>query len=153
MRLEHYEVEISEQEFTFEFDSEGPKGRIRKMIQFSPFENENIFNLGFGDKNLETGDFDDAAVTDNGDTEEVLSTVAHVTYLFSESLYGIWIYATGSTPARTRLYRIGINKYYPLIAKDFYILGQRTDDEWETFQKDKNYQAFMVARKERKFEV
>lgn len=153
MRLEHYGIEISDRAFTFEFDSIGPRGCIRKVVQFAPLAGEALFNLGFGDKNSETGDFDDTSVTDNGDTEKVLATVATVVYLFCDRFPLARIFATGSTPARTRLYRMGINKHYRLAVKDFYILGQRPDDEWELFQKNKAYQAFIVTRKGFKFGI
>lgn len=153
MRLEHYKVETSGQAFTFEFDSEGSKGRIRKVIQFVPLAGESVFNLGFGDKSLKTGDFDDLSVTNNNDTEKVLATVVTVVYAFSGRFPRAWIYATGSTPARTRLYRMGITKYYHLAVKDFYIFGQRPDDEWEPFQKGRDYQAFLVTRKELRFGI
>ena len=153
MRLEHYPIEISEQEFTFGLDSEGPKGRIRKIVQFAPMAGENLFNLALGDKNVETGYFDDMSVSDNGDTEKVLATVAFVVYIFAVQFPDARIYATGSTLARTRLYRMGINKYNGLIATDFYIFGKRTDEEWKPFRRDKGYQAFIVTRKEFIFEI
>ncbi|MFY7789008.1 MAG: DUF6934 family protein [Thermoflexibacteraceae bacterium] len=37
-------------------------------------------NLGFGDKHPITGEIDDLAVTDNGDSEKVLATVAATVY-------------------------------------------------------------------------
>jgi hypothetical protein len=33
----------------YEFISEGPNGRIKKMVQFSDTGTDNIFNLAFGD--------------------------------------------------------------------------------------------------------
>lgn len=57
-----------------------------------------------------------------------------------------WIYATGSTAARTRLYRMGINKYYDIVEADFEIFGQ-TQSEWERYQKGKDYEAFVIKRK------
>jgi len=56
------------------------------------------------------------------------------------------VYATGSTKARTRLYRMGISKYYDEAAKDFEIFGER-DKQWEQFEKDTEYEAFLVKVK------
>ncbi|HEX4372466.1 MAG TPA: hypothetical protein VHZ50_04080, partial [Puia sp.] len=57
-----------------------------------------------------------------------------------------WIYATGSTAARTRLYKMGINKYFDIVESDFEIYGEM-QNEWELYIKGKDYQAFVVQRK------
>jgi uncharacterized protein DUF6934 len=51
MNLEYYQFSTNESFLNFEFNSEGPKGTVRKIVRFSP-ENANgitYFNLGFGD--------------------------------------------------------------------------------------------------------
>jgi hypothetical protein len=57
-----------------------------------------------------------------------------------------WVYATGSTKSRTRLYRMGITKYIDDVKSDFHVFGQ-LEGEWEEFQKDIDYTAFVVRRK------
>jgi hypothetical protein len=57
-----------------------------------------------------------------------------------------WVYATGSTKSRTRLYRMGITKMLEDAVKDFEIYGQ-LDDQWENFRNNVDYQAFLVKRK------
>ena len=104
MILDRYEIEAGTNLTTFEFLSEGTKGQILKIIQFQPMNIDNIYNLAFGDKNLETGSIDDKIVTDNGDTEKVLATVVSAIYAFADYYPDSWIYATGSTVSRTRLY-------------------------------------------------
>jgi len=138
MKLDRYELKSDEQLTTFEFLSEGPKGKIEKIIQFSLVNQDNLYNLAFGDRNPITGDIDDRAVTDNDDSEKVLATVVAAVYAFCDRFPDIWIYATGSTAARTRLYRMGINKYYELVETDFEIFGQ-TRSEWERYVKGKDY--------------
>ena len=66
--------------------------------------------------------------------------------LFTDKYPSALIYATGSTKARTRLYRIGITKYLSIIIKDFDIYGMR-DLEWEKFEKEVEYEAFLAKRK------
>jgi hypothetical protein len=41
----------------FEFESDGPKGKIKKVVRYSPQNANGItdFNLGFGDLNPKTG--------------------------------------------------------------------------------------------------
>jgi hypothetical protein len=106
----------------------------------------NLYNLAFGDKNPITNDIDDMTVTDNGDSEKVLATVVAAIYAFAGKYPDAWVYATGATEARTRLYRIGINKYFDIAQNDFHIMGQ-LQNEWEWYEKGKNYQAFAVQRK------
>ena len=126
--------------------SEGPKGKIEKLIQFSLVNQNELYNLAFGDKDPETGEIDDRIITDNNDSEKVLATVVSTVYAFCDKFPKAWIYATGSTAARTRLYRMGINKYYDIVEMDFEIFGQ-TLSEWERYEKGKHYQAFVIQRK------
>lgn len=151
MILDRYELIAGRNLTTFEFLSEGKRGRIIKVVQFQPMNIENLYNLAFGDKNMETGEIDDQAITDNGDSEKVLATVVAALYVFVDRYPETWVYATGSTIARTRLYRMGINKYYDIAADDFEIMGVYKN-EWEWYERGKDYQAFAVHRKISKFE-
>jgi len=45
-------------------------------------------------------------------------------YAFCDRFPEAWVYATGSTAARTRLNRMGINKYFYIAEADFEIFGQ-----------------------------
>lgn len=147
MKLDRYELKADEPLTTYEFLSEGPKGKIQKIIQFSLVNQiDNVYNLALGDKNYFTGEIDDRIVTDNGDSEKVLATVVAAVYAFCEYFPGAWIYATGSTAARTRLYKMGINKYFDIVESDFKMYGQ-TQSEWESYIKGKDYQAFVIQRK------
>jgi hypothetical protein len=146
MKLDRYELKADDQLTTFDFLSEGPKGKIEKIIQFILIYQNNLYNLAFGDRDYLTGEIDDKVVTDNGDSEKVLATIVAAVYSFCDKLPEALIYATGSTAARTRLYRMGINKYYDIVKEDFQIFGQ-TKSEWENYEKGKNYEAFVVKRK------
>ena len=64
MILDRYEIKAGSNLTTFEFLSEGRKGEIMKIIQFQQMNLDNLYNLGFGDKNLVTGALDDKVVTD-----------------------------------------------------------------------------------------
>ncbi len=146
MKLDRYELTAGRNLTTFEFLSEGKKGKIIKVIQFQQMNLANLYNLAFGDKNTETGELDDKVVTDNGDSEKVLATVAAALYAFADRYPEAWVYATGSTSARTRLYKMGINKYFDIVAADFDIMGEH-QSEWEWYHPGREYQAFAVQRK------
>ena len=146
MKLDRYELKSDDQLTTFNFLSEGSKGKIEKVVQFTLIYEDNLYNLAFGDRDYLTGEIDDKIVTDNGDSEKVLASVVAAIYAFCEKIPNALIYATGSTAARTRLYRMGINKYYDLVVDDFKVFGQ-AEGEWENYIKGKNYEAFVVQRK------
>ena len=146
MKLERYELKAGRSLTTFEFLSEGRKGKILKVIQFQQMNLPNLYNLAFGDKNPDTGEVDDKIITDNGDSEKVLATVVAAVYAFAYKYPNAWVYATGSTGARTRLYQMGINKYFEIVEIDFDIMGEQ-QNEWEWYEKGKDYQAFAVHRK------
>lgn len=146
MTLDRYELKAGQNLTTFEFLSEGRKGQIVKVIQFEPMNLENLYNLAFGDKNPDTGALDDKVVTDNGDSEKVLATVVAAVYAFADRYPDTWVYATGSTASRTRLYRMGINKYFDMVSADFDIMGEHKS-QWEWYEFGKDYQAFAVRRK------
>lgn len=124
----------------------GSKGAIRKMIEFQTTSFPNLFNLAFGDKNPETGEIDDLAISNNGDTQKVLGTVVAALYAFFDRNPEAIVYATGSTPARTRLYRMGITKFHDEIQSDFYLYG-RIEDKLYIFETGTEYEGFIARRK------
>src|ERR1700735_2719902 len=150
MQLDRYELKAGKNLTTFEFISEGPRGRISKMIQFSSTNYKGLYNLSFGDRHLETGEIDDSVISNNGDSERVLATVVATVYAFTDRYPDAWIYATGSSKGRTRLYRMGISKYLGEVKNDFVIFGQLRN-EWEPFTVGIDYEAFVVKRKFRNF--
>ena len=146
MKLPKYELKSEKTLNVYEFLSEGPNGKIPKLIKFSETSLKGFYNLAFGNKDILTGDIDDLVVSNNGDSEQVLATVVAAIYAFTDSKKDVWIYATGSTKARTRLYRMGVNKYLDEVQKDFNIFGM-LEGEWHKFQKEVDYTAFVVRRK------
>lgn len=146
MKLPRYELKAEKSLMVFEFVSEGTKGQIPKLIKYSETNLKDMYNLAFGDKNAETGEIDDRVVSNNGDSEKVLATVVSTVYAFSDKYPDAWIFATGSTRVRTRLYRMGITKYINEIHVDFEVYGLR-ENEWEPFEKEIEYDAFLVKRK------
>ena len=88
MKLDRYELTAGRNLTTFEFLSEGRRGKIVKVVQFRQMNLENLYNLAFGDKNADMGGLDDKVVTDNGDSEKVLATVVSALYAFCRPLSG-----------------------------------------------------------------
>lgn len=135
----------------YEFLSEGPKGLVKKMVEYTETGTRNVYNLGFGDYDTETNGINDLSVTNNGDSLKVLATVASTVYAFTEKYPQAWILATGSTAVRTRLYRMGITNNLAEIKEDFIVLGYTKEEQWEEFIVGEDYEAFLLTKKENKF--
>ena len=146
MNLPKYALSSSEKMMTFEFTSEGTKGTIQKLVKYQETNLKDLYNLAFGDKNSETGEIDDKVISNNGDSEKVLATVIATLYAFTDKYPNVWVYATGSTKARTRLYRMGITKFLGEVKKDFEIYGELEND-WDKFKIGTEYDGFLVRRK------
>jgi hypothetical protein len=146
MKLPRYHLRAERELTIFEFVSEGPKGSIPKLIEFTETNLSDFYNLAFGDKDKVTGKINDKIISNNNDAEKVLATVVSAIYAFTDKYPDAWVYATGSTDARTRLYRMGITKYYEEVKADFYVFGQ-LEEGWAEFELNKEYEGFAVKRK------
>ena len=146
MNLPKYSLNSNKKMMTFEFTSEGTKGTIQKLVKYQETNLKDLYNLAFGDKNSETGEIDDKVISNNGDSEKVLATVIATLYAFTDKYPNVWVYATGSTKARTRLYRMGITKFLGEVKKDFEIYGELEND-WDKFKIGTEYDGFLVRRK------
>ncbi|MCW3110499.1 MAG: hypothetical protein JWQ09_5005 [Segetibacter sp.] len=146
MKLSRYEYSTEGEAALFKFTSEGPKGSIKKLVVYSQMLEPDIYNLAFGDYNEETEAIDDSIITNNNDSQKVLATVASTLYVFTDKHPNVWVYATGSNSARTRLYRMGITTNIEEVLEDFEVFGL-SDDTWQEFEKGKEYEAFLVKRK------
>lgn len=146
MKLPKYQLKSDEKLSSYEFISEGPNGRIVKWIQFTPINQNEIYNLAFGDISQVSGEIDDLIVSNNGDSEKVLSTVVSAVYAFCDKKPTAWIFVSGSTSSRTRLYQMGISKYLDYIKEDFFVYGMK-EGEWEEFEIGKNYSSFLAQKK------
>lgn len=147
MLADRYNVKAAADLTSFEFESIGPKGAVQKVVRYTEINLKGFYNLGFGDKDPLTGFLSDLSVTNNNDSQKVLATVAATLYAFTDFYIGATVIATGSTEARTRLYRMGISNNLTKIEADFIILGLTESQNWEKFQKNVTYGAFLVSRK------
>jgi len=146
MKLDRYPLKAGADQTVFEFTSEGRKGAIRKVILFQATTEPNLFNLAFGDHDPVTDGMNDIAVSNNGDTDKILASVVAALYVFCERYPDAFVYATGSTKARTRLYRMGIARFYREVRNDFFLYGQ-VGDEFPEFELGRDYDGFLAKRK------
>jgi len=149
MNLERYVYFNSNDYQDYEFYSEGPKGRIRKLVTFTKITGAEspTYNLAFGDPHPDTGKLDDTVISNNQDRDIVLATVANTITEFCNHHGNHYIYAKGSSPSRTRLYQMGITGLWEEISMDFDVYGLK-DNDWQKFKPNSiNYEAFLVKRK------
>lgn len=147
MNLERYGYSTANNYHNYSFYSEGPKGHIKKTVTYTKiFDDPIAYNLAFGDEDNKSGVISDTTITDNKDRDIVLATVAATIIEFSERFGNHYIYATGSTLSRTRLYQMAIAKFLDEITEDFEVYGYANND-WHKFERNSNYEALMVKRK------
>ena len=121
MNEETYSFTKEPEIFYYEFFSEGPKGKVKKVVRYRLLEEfpNLIYNLGFGDWDNKQGNMNDRVVTNNHDRQKVLATVADTVIDFTKCHSNVFIFAQGSTSARTRLYQMGIASFWNEIAPLF----------------------------------
>ena len=146
MHLERYDAFTTDFQ-SYEFYSEGPRGRIKKAVFYQKIQdNPIVYNLGFGDVDLETGSVSDKIKTDNKDRDKVLATVADTINTFCDHYGDHYIYAKGSTTVRTRLYQMSISRLWEEISINFIVYGVIKGVAMD-FHKNVNYDGFLVKRK------
>jgi hypothetical protein len=76
---EAYNLYPSKDNTFFLFESDGPQGKITKIIEFARIDG-NIWNLGFGDWQKEG--ISDTVISNNQDILKVMNTVVQSVYIF-----------------------------------------------------------------------
>ncbi len=148
--MRKYQYRLKWLKVQFEFDSIGPRGVIKKIVDYQTrvFRDEEMVNLGLGDWNEQGLYADDRITSNNRDTNMVLATVASTCLNMIELHPSIQLLAEGNTPARNRLYRIGILKNWKEIEMLLDIEGLRSG-KWEPFQPSMTYDAFRAKRRQK----
>jgi hypothetical protein len=148
MLLNQYEYFAKNNFLTYQFTSEGIKGSIEKIVQYSKLTIPGVgtvYNLGFGDLD-EDGNVSDIANSNNGDMEKVLSTVANTVYDFLEHHPNQLVFAHGSTPIRTKLYQRKLIQMLKTISTEFDLYGL-AEEGWVGFIGNEEYKAFLIKMK------
>jgi hypothetical protein len=131
---------------TFEFESIGQNGVSKKKIVYSSLENtEDIYSLSLFEV-LEDGTLDVYIESKNQDLNKIMATVVHTILDFFKRHPTKKIAFTGSTPERTRLYRIVISKLIEEV--DFLkVEGILSDRKIVSYVPNGNYVAFIISQK------
>ncbi|WP_041895043.1 DUF6934 family protein [Myroides profundi] len=148
MQYPSYSFTTDRENSIYEFTSIGKNQAIKKLIIFAPIKAEkNLYNLSFGDANEsidKNGLINDTITSNNGDMKKVLATVFRAVLAFIQNKKECKIVFRGSTPSRTRLYRIALSNNYDELSKYFDIYGINQDGKLLYFEKDKEYIGFLI---------
>ncbi|WP_338840830.1 DUF6934 family protein [Flavobacterium ginsenosidimutans] len=155
MNFQKYDLLTNRDVTLFRFKSKGINGETDKGIVYKETKNETIYNLAFGDLIFDPIQkeyfIDDLIVSDNGDRNKILATVAKSAYIFSERYPNRIIFFKGSTKSRTRLYRRVISLNLKELSETFYIFGAEEDESGNIFnipfQSNVDFFGFFIKRK------
>jgi hypothetical protein len=146
MQYENYPAfHVADDLSVFDFFSTGKRGKILMRVAFMRTERARVYNLAFGDID-EDGEIDDFRISDNGDRNKVLATVAKAVDEYTKKYPRRWVVFKGSTNERTRLYRIAIGLNLEQLELKFDIYGQ-IGELLLPFRKNMPVSAFLIKRK------
>ena len=177
------EEDKSENGLKFFFISKGEHDVI-KAVQFSfvqELNGRNIYNLGFGDYDLENDKIVDDINTNNGDAYKVFNTILSTVPIFFENFGNDILMVQGSDGRpefvencrlicmkkcvdecknynrRINIYRGYVNKNYEELNIDYQFFGGITDDGQQTvlelYERYKKYDSVFLSRKNHNLEV
>ncbi|MBO9631700.1 MAG: hypothetical protein J7578_01185 [Chitinophagaceae bacterium] len=162
MHLDKYAFEVyADKSYAFEanddlasyvFESHDPKGIIKKVVNYTEvgfWNGLKVYNLAFGDWDESSDRIDDSTVSNNGDRDKILATVASTALAFLARNGEMAVVAQGATPVRTRLYQMGVNAHLADIEKHFKVYGIKDKEPPAPFQSGVNYQAILVVKKKK----
>ncbi|GAA3769229.1 DUF6934 family protein [Flavobacterium ginsengiterrae] len=156
MNYQKYDLYKNSNTTIFEFKSISRNGEIKKVILFKALQSEQIYNLAFGDLIYNETEqkylLDDSVITNNGDRNVILATVAQSIYIFTEKYPEKMVFFKGSTLGRTRLYRRVITINLEELSKTFLIFGAIKNETGNVinvpFKSNKDFFGFILKRKE-----
>lgn len=148
MNYDSYSVVILNSDHNiFEFTSTGPRGDIKKIVIIAPTSRSGYFNLGFGDLYPDSSQPNDKVVTDNGDRDKILATIAQIVDRYTARYPRHCLYLRGSNKARSRLYRMAINANLAELSAKYEIQGAFDDEEPVPFKPNVPFDVFLIKRK------
>jgi hypothetical protein len=146
-----YNVKVSDDGFSYFFDSISESQTIKKAVKYLPTNgNSELYQLVFGNV-LPNDEIDIFAVSNNDDMPLVITTIVGTLVKFFEQYPNKKVYFTGSTTARTRLYRASISKFLKITELYYQVFGIFADGSIEIFNPTHQYSAFLITQKDDKY--
>ncbi|SDF79562.1 hypothetical protein SAMN04487996_112218 [Dyadobacter soli] len=142
MNAAFYGTDWYGERLTFWFKSMG-RASIVKAIMFRPTSEPDIYEIALGDLTSD-GLIDLEVRSDNGDMEEVLSTVAKALLFFLSDHLGAQVVIEASSDSRSRLYQMAIKRELENLGDCLAVHGFEGENP-EVLQRGKNYKRFVVS--------
>ncbi len=143
MKEKFYPFSASEDYLNFYFESRSGERTIPKAVQFEKI-GADIYNLALGDLDSD-GNLDDNVVSNNGDMQKIMATVAQIIIKFFARYPDQQVYITGSSPTRIRLYRAIIAREMERWVEVFEVRGVLNGKPFP-FEICTDYEAFLITR-------
>jgi hypothetical protein len=143
MPRENYPYIDVEASATFFFFSEGVKGKVPKVVLFTPKEGQ-TWSLAFGD--LTPNGVDVKVISGNLDWVKVMNTVIAVVEQFTEAYPERLVYFKPVDEKRKVLFNWIIQSRKAELENLYLLFGIKEDKE-EQYQTGKTYDAFVLRRK------
>jgi hypothetical protein len=103
-----------------------------------------VYALAFGNI-TESGEIDDLSISDNGDRNKILATVATAVDIYTKRHPDRMIYFIGSTKQRTRLYRMAVGLNLGELSRTYDIYAEPEKGfEFKPFYNDMEINAFLL---------
>lgn len=116
----------------FMFTSRGIAGSTTREVRFirqkDPEESNDIFNLEIGDFHPKSQS--PAGITDNGDMNQVLTTLFMIIELYLERYPSRAIRLKGNTKEKTRLFRIALDMHVEVLKQHFEIIVEQDNRDF-----------------------
>ena len=148
MKYEYYaDLTIADDFSVFEFDSVGKRGNFKKRVRFVETQLPDVYNLSLVNVKMNS-EPDDQTIIDNGDRDKILATIFCAIYAYTLNYPKRWIYFSGNTDAKTRLYRMAISLNLEELSFWFEIYGEVANgEEVLPFRKGMAIEGFFIRRK------
>lgn len=142
MNQSFYNFSVLNQAIRFDFISTG-RNIVSKSVIYTKTDVQGFYSIALLDV-YPDGSTDDTSVTDNGDMEKILLTVFQTFDIFFKNHPDSIVAFEGSTPSRTRLYRIALSHELSNINRLYTVWGV-TNLGYELFKKDQPYIGFLLS--------
>jgi|GEM_PF-530375 hypothetical protein len=129
----------------FRFKSKGPVGLITKEIRFAELPDSGMYSVHMGDIK-QNGDFDQSAISNNGDRNRVLATVIVAIEIYTKKYPARSILIGGFNEQRARLFRMAIGVNFERISRVFTVL-EVLDGRFLPFKPDTKSTVFHLRRR------
>lgn len=145
-----YPVDRVRNDLMFYFVSRNSDGNnpIYKVVTYVPVQRYGIhyYNLGLADYDVDTGQYNDIVISNNGDMRKILTTVVSTLPIFFGEHPDKIVHIEGSDQTRKDYYHKLINDYWYRIQELYFVEGCNNGTV-EIFQKGMKYEFILISLK------